>query len=45
MIALAAWAAVSLGAARNGYIQMAFFHGYLELAAAALIWAEAKRAA
>lgn len=41
MIALAAWAAVSLGDARNGYIQMAFFHGYLELAAAALLWAEA----
>jgi hypothetical protein len=45
MIALAVWAAVSLGAAREGYIRMAFFHGYLELAAAALLWAEAKRAA
>ncbi|MFT3774658.1 MAG: hypothetical protein QM820_55615 [Minicystis sp.] len=45
MIALAVWAAVSLGAARNGYIQMAFFHGYLELAAAAILWAEARREA
>jgi hypothetical protein len=45
MIALAVWAAVSLGAARNGYIQMAFFHGYLELCAAALLWAEARRGA
>ncbi|APR84869.1 Hypothetical protein A7982_10218 [Minicystis rosea] len=43
MLALAIWASVSVGAARNGYIQMAFFHGYLELAAAALLWAEAKR--
>lgn len=39
------WAAVaSLGAARNGYIQLAFFHGYLEIAAAALMWAEGRRA-
>lgn len=45
MIALAAWAAMSLGAARNGYIQMASFHGYLELCAAALLWAEAGRRA
>lgn len=44
MIALAVWAAASLGAARNGYIQLAFFHGYLELAAAALMWAEGRRA-
>lgn len=41
-IALAIWAAISLGEARNGYIQAAFFHGYLELAAAALLWAEAR---
>jgi hypothetical protein len=45
MIALAVWAAMSLGAARDGYIQLAFFHGYLELAAAALFWAEGKRVA
>jgi hypothetical protein len=40
-LGLAVWAAMSsVGQARNGYIQMAFFHGYLELAAAALLWAE-----
>lgn len=39
-IALAGWAAVSVGDARNGYIRMAFFHGYLELAAIALLWGE-----
>jgi hypothetical protein len=39
-LALAAWAAIDLGRARNGYIQLAFFHGYLELAAGALLWAE-----
>jgi hypothetical protein len=43
-IALAAWAAINVGHARNGYIQAAFFHGYLELAAAALLWAEASQA-
>ena len=42
-LALAVWAATNVGAARNGYIQMAFFHGYLELAAAALLWAEGWR--
>jgi hypothetical protein len=44
MIALGLWATVNVGAARNGYIQLAFFHGYLELAAAALLWAEARGA-
>ena len=39
-VALAGWAAVSVGAARDGYLRMAFFHGYLELAAGALLWAE-----
>jgi hypothetical protein len=39
-LALAVWAAFDAGRARNGYIQMAFFHGYLELAAGALLWAE-----
>jgi hypothetical protein len=43
-VALLAWAFVSLGAARNGYLQLAFFHGYLEIAAAALMWAEGRRA-
>jgi hypothetical protein len=41
MIVFAAWAVFHVGHARNGYIQAAFFHGYLELAAAALLWAEA----
>jgi hypothetical protein len=40
-LAFAVWAAMSgVGHARNGYLQVAFFHGYLELAAAALLWAE-----
>jgi hypothetical protein len=41
MIGLAVWASIHAGQARNGYIQAAFFHGYLELAAGALLWAEA----
>lgn len=40
-VALAIWAAVDLGAARNGYIQLASFHGYLEVIVAAVIFAEA----
>ena len=44
ILALLAWGAVSLGAARNGYLELAFFHGYLEIAAAALMWAEGRRA-
>ncbi len=39
-LAFAVWGAVDAGRARNGYIQLAFFHGYLELAAGALLWAE-----
>jgi hypothetical protein len=42
-LALAVWAAFDVGRARNGYIQLAFFHGYLELAAGALLWAERGR--
>lgn len=44
MVALLAWAVISLGAARNGYLQLAFFHGYVEIAAAALMWVEGRRA-
>jgi hypothetical protein len=44
-LAFAVWAAFNVGQARNGYIQMAFFHGYLELAAAALLWAEVSKRA
>jgi hypothetical protein len=37
------WAAVeSAGVARARYLNIAFFHGYLELAAAALLWSEAR---
>lgn len=39
-LVLAVWACFNVGSARNGYLRMAFFHGYLELAAAALLWAE-----
>lgn len=38
--ALAAWAIADLAAARNGYLRFATFHGQLELAAGALLWAE-----
>lgn len=40
MLALAAWAALDLRQAREGYLRFAFFHGYLELAAFALLWCE-----
>jgi hypothetical protein len=42
-VALAIWAAKDLGAARNGYIYIASFHGYLEIIAAAALFAEAGR--
>jgi hypothetical protein len=42
-LGFAVWAAFNVGQARNGYIQTAFFHGYLELAAATLLWAESVR--
>lgn len=38
-LALAAWAIVDLQAARSGYLRFAVFHGHLELAAAALLFA------
>ncbi|MFZ5446795.1 MAG: hypothetical protein ACOZQL_42805, partial [Myxococcota bacterium] len=40
---LAGWGVVNLAAARMGYLQLAAFHGYLELAAAALFFVEARR--
>mgnify|MGYP007022319189 CR=1 FL=1 len=40
--ALAAWAAFDLAGARLGYLRMANFHGHLELAAGALIFAEGR---
>jgi hypothetical protein len=42
-VALAAWATRDLAAARAGYLRFAVVHGQLELAAAALLWAEARR--
>jgi hypothetical protein len=42
-LGIAGWAAVAPGAARDGYLRLAFFHGHLELAAGALLWAEWKR--
>jgi hypothetical protein len=40
-LGLAVWAAwTNVGHARNAYLQIAFFHGYLELAGAAILWAE-----
>lgn len=39
----AIWAFIKNAAvARNEYLNVAFFHGYLELAAAALLWAEGR---
>lgn len=39
-LALFGWAVFAPGAARDGYLRLAFFHGHLELAAGALLWAE-----
>lgn len=39
-IALAGWAFMRVGEARDGYIRLAFFHGYVEVIAGALLWAE-----
>ena len=33
---------IDIAAARNGYIRAAFFHGYIEIVAAALFFAEGK---
>ncbi len=42
-LAIAAWGAVDLMAARAGYLRLAAFHGYLELAVAALLLLERRR--
>lgn len=39
-IALAVWACFTVSAARDGYLRLAFFHGYFELIAAAVLFAE-----
>lgn len=41
-VALACWAFVRVGEARDGYIRLAFFHGYIEVIAGALLFAEGK---
>lgn len=43
MSGLAVWAVFDLIEARTGYLRMALFHGYLELAAAALLFVEGRR--
>lgn len=43
MSGLAIWAVFDLIEARAGYLRMALFHGYLELAAAALLFVEGRR--
>ncbi len=43
MSGLALWAVFDLVEARTGYLRMALFHGYLELAAAALLFVEGRR--
>lgn len=40
---LAAWAVLDLAEARTGYLRLALFHGYLELAAAALLFIQRPR--
>lgn len=41
-LGLIGWAIFAPGAARDGYLRLAFFHGHLELAAGALLWAEGR---
>lgn len=41
-LALIGWAMFAPGEARDGYLRLAFFHGHLELAAGALLWAEGR---
>jgi hypothetical protein len=42
---IAAWGLKDLASARWGYLRLAAFHGYLELAAAAYFFTERKRPA
>ncbi len=44
-LATAVWAVADLSAARDGYLRFALAHGYLELAAAALLFARGRGAA
>jgi len=42
VLALIVWASFGVGAARDGYLKLAFFHGYLEIVAAAVLFAEGR---
>ncbi|XXF76314.1 hypothetical protein P2318_25095 [Myxococcaceae bacterium GXIMD 01537] len=42
-LGMVAWGAVDLARARDGYLRLAAFHGYLELAVAARWLAEGRR--
>lgn len=42
-VVIAAWGAVNLAQARDGYLRLASFHGYLELAAGAYFLVQQKR--
>ncbi len=44
-LVFAVWALVDLWSARDGYLRAAIFHGHLELAAAALLFARGRRPA
>lgn len=41
-LGLIGWAMFAPSEARDGYLRLAFFHGHLELAAGALLWAEGR---
>jgi hypothetical protein len=41
-VGIAGWAAFDLAAAYDGYLRLAVFHGHLELAALALLFAEGR---
>ncbi|WP_437611594.1 hypothetical protein WMF20_06405 [Sorangium sp. So ce834] len=43
-LGLIGWASFGPAEARDVYLRLAFFHGHLELAAGALLWAEGRRA-
>lgn len=40
--ALVVWACFSIGKARTGYLNLAFFHAHLEVIAIAVLWAEGR---
>ena len=42
-LVIVGWALFQIGAARDGYMKLAVFHGHLELGALALLWAERRQ--